>query len=276
MTFATFISSVTRRLPVLRRAFCGSSSTAEHWLAAFIGLAVLAAAGLPAVALPDGYHSFADQRGWHGLPYAMDVLTNLPFAIMGSFLLYAVARARGHSSRVQHSLAYLTGVGLLFTALGSTIYHLQPDAAGLALDRTGMALVFAGVLGLAAATRVGDRAGWLLACSVGILAPLAAAWDWHAGNMTPWAVLQGGGFMLLVGLATRPTKVGAVPIALWPVLGLYALAKGLEMADAPVLALTQGIISGHSAKHLVAALALWPITHAFFDMARRGQAEAST
>ena len=28
-------------------------------------------------------HDFADQRGWHGLPCALDVLSNLPFAVAG-------------------------------------------------------------------------------------------------------------------------------------------------------------------------------------------------
>lgn len=268
MTLAMLLSHF---LSAVRRALGGIPSAAELWLAAFVCIALLAAAVLPAVALPDGYHSFADQRAWHGLPYAMDVLTNLPFALVGALLLHATTQARSHAPRAQYVLACLVGAGLVLTALGSSIYHLQPDTAGLALDRTGMALVFAGVLGLAAAGRVSDRAGYLLAVGVGILAPLAAAWDWHNGNMTPWVVLQGGGLLLLVGLATRPLRHGAVPVALWPVLGMYVLAKGLEMADAPVLALTQGFISGHSAKHLVAALAVWPIAQAFFSMAPRGR-----
>ena len=30
-------------------------------------------------------HDFADQRGWHGLPCALDVLSNLPFAVAGAW-----------------------------------------------------------------------------------------------------------------------------------------------------------------------------------------------
>ncbi len=242
---------------------------AEWALAAFVLLALLAALGLPPVALPADYHAFADQRGWHGLPHAMDVLTNLPFALMGVFVLYAVGRARGLVSRVQSILAVITGVGMLATMVCSSIYHLHPHAAGLALDRMGMALAFAGVLGLAAASRVSDRAGWMLAWTVGLLAPLAAAWDWQTANMTPWVVLQGGGLVLLLAFAVRSPRQGGVRFALWSVLGWYALAKVLEMADAQVLAFTQGIISGHSAKHIVAALAVVPIALAFYRMVPR-------
>lgn len=248
-----------------------SPTAAECALAAFVLLALLAAAWLPPVMLPDGYHAFADQRGWLGLPHAMDVLTNLPFAIVGAFMFRAAWRARGHLSAVQRSLACLTGVGLLATSLCSSIYHLWPNASGLALDRLGMVLVFTGVLGLAAATRVSDRAGGLLAFGVGTLAPLAAMWDLLAMNMTPWVVLQGGGLVLLLAFTMHPVRPGAARIGLGAILGLYALAKLLELADAPVLALTQGFISGHSAKHLVAAVALWPLAMAFWRMAARGQ-----
>jgi len=249
-----------------------SPKAAEFALAAFVLLASLAAAWLPPVMLPEGYHAFADQRGWFGLPHAMDVLTNLPFAIVGAFMLRAAWRARGRLSVTERSLACLTSVGLLATSLCSSIYHLWPDAGGLALDRLGMVVVFTGVLGLAAASRVSDRAGWLLACGVGALAPLAAMWDLLTMNMTPWVVLQGGGLLLLLALSLCPVRAGAAHIALWPILGLYALAKMLELADAPVLALTQGLISGHSAKHLVAAAALWPMAMAFWRMVPRGQA----
>jgi hypothetical protein len=35
---------------------------------------------------------FADDRGWHGLPNAMDVLSNLPFVVIGFLGLYRLNR----------------------------------------------------------------------------------------------------------------------------------------------------------------------------------------
>jgi hypothetical protein len=46
------------------------------------GAVLLACLG-PVLMQPAHYHGFADQRGWFALPFAMDVLTNLPFAIGG-------------------------------------------------------------------------------------------------------------------------------------------------------------------------------------------------
>ena len=244
-------------------------SVAEYLLAAFVLLGWLVAALAPAVMLPESYHSFADQRAWLAVPNVIDVFTNLPFAAVGWYMLLASTRARGQLSPAHFFLGCVTGVGLMATMLCSSIYHLRPDAAGLALDRLGMSLAFAGVLGLAAANRISDRAGWWLACAVGLLAPWAAVWDWHTGNMTPWAVLQGGGLVLLLALAICPERPASMRIPLWSVLGFYAVAKILELADGPVLALTHGLISGHSAKHLVAALALWPVASSLQRFSRK-------
>jgi hypothetical protein len=124
-----------------------------------------------------------------------------------------------------------------------------------------MSLAFAGLLGLAAADRIGARAGLWLAAFVAVAAPVSALIAWK-GNMTPWAVLQGGGLALLLALALRRTMGGALGFSIVAVIAFYAVAKALEVADAPVFTLTHGFISGHSAKHLVAALAGWPVVYA--------------
>ncbi len=55
-------------------------------LAALLALGLLLHGPIPQWA---SYHQFADQRGWHGLPHAADVLSNLPFALIGLWALWA-------------------------------------------------------------------------------------------------------------------------------------------------------------------------------------------
>lgn len=260
MQAKTFTLSPPR--PLLRRC------TGAEWalLAAVAVLAVLAAV-LPPMTLPAGYHDFADQRTLLGLPYAMDVLTNLAFGLMGAWGLWAVWRARALPSDTvagaQRALAALFFAGLVLTTGSSGYYHFMgPHDAGLCIDRLGMAVAFGGVLGLAAADRVSVRAGRWLAVLVTVAACGAALWHWGTGNMTPWTVLQGGGLVLLALLALRRPLPGALGFSIAGLIAFYAVAKVLELADAPVFALTQHIISGHSAKHLVAALAAWPVIRA--------------
>ena len=168
----------------------------------------------------------------------------------------------------QRGLAGLLFIGLIATAFCSSGYHLDPHDAGLCIDRVGMSLAFAGLLGLAAADRISARAGVALAALVAVAAPATALVAWLGGNMTPWAVLQGGGLVLLAALALRRPQPRALGFSIIGVIAFYAVAKALELADAPVFALTQQLISGHSAKHLVAALAAWPVVRALQSLAR--------
>ena len=80
--------------------------------------------------------------------------------------------------------------------------------------------------------------------------------------------LLGGGLVLLAALALRRPQPRALGFSIIGVIAFYAVAKALELADAPVFALTQQLISGHSAKHLVAALAGWPVVRALQSLAR--------
>jgi hypothetical protein len=175
----------------------------ETGLVVALILAIALACLGPAVAQYPDYHAFADQRTLWGLPFAMDVLSNLPFALLGAWGLLRLrsvptplARRTGFVALVpcdaQRPLAQLFFGGLLLTALCSSYYHLQPDDVGLAIDRMGMLAAFAGLMGLAAADRISAWAGQWTAGAVLALGPVAVgAWA-ITGNLLPWSILQGG------------------------------------------------------------------------------------
>lgn len=233
---------------------------AESGLLAALLLAIATACLGPSVAQFDHYHAFADQRHLLGLPCALDVLSNLPFALLGGWgLLRLRASGSGQPTGIQRALATLFFAGLVLTAVCSAWYHLRPDDAGLAIDRLGMVSAFAGLLGLAAADRISARAGLWTAAAVMSLGPLSVvAWA-NSGNLLPWAVLQGGGMLLIVLLALRKPVAGGWGLPLAAVIAWYVLAKALELGDHQVFDLTHGLVSGHTLKHVAAAMAAWPV-----------------
>ena len=168
----------------------------ETGLLAALALAVVLARFGPAVAQYADYHAFADQRSLWGMPYAMDVLSNAPFALLGAWGLLRLrsvhtppARRNGFVALVpcdaQRPLAQLFFVGLLLTALCSSYYHLQPNDLGLTIDRTGMLAAFAGLMGLSAADRISARAGQWTAAAVLVLGPVALVVWAMTGNLLP-------------------------------------------------------------------------------------------
>ena len=228
-------------------------------LAVLLGLVAVGIFG-PHVAQPLHQHVFADQRMWAGIPFAMDVLSNLAFAAWGIAGLACVhGLVKRKPINTEHALTGLFFAGLVITAAASSWYHLQPDDAGLGIDRLGMVLAFAGLLGLAIASRVSHRAGVAVGAAVLMLGPLSI-WFWLAsGNVLPWLVIQLNGMALMLWMAVVKPLPGALPVCWGVVVAVYACAKLLELADHQIYELTGHLVSGHSLKHLIASLTAWPV-----------------
>jgi hypothetical protein len=209
------------------------------------------------------YHGFADQRNLFNLPFAADVLSNLPFAFVGAYGLVLIARTDySDDQKIQISLFCLSFLGLILTTAASSFYHFAPNNYGLSIDRLGMTSAFAGIIGLAIATQISDRAGLMGAFAILILAPLSIA-HWHqTDNLWLWSVIQGGGLLGLALLAFCPTAKKGIAIQLGWIVALYVLAKILEISDHQIYDWSQQTVSGHSLKHLVAAAAAWPLVKA--------------
>ncbi|MEF9964768.1 MAG: hypothetical protein RR749_01250 [Comamonas sp.] len=229
--------------------------------AAMLALACLG----PYVPQAAHYHDFADQRPLLGLVNAADVLSNLPFLLVGLWGLVATLRRPSAALRrlgVQPWLLLVFG-GLVVTSAGSSYYHLLPGDLRVFWDRMGMVPVFAGVLGLALQSLLNARAARLTALCVLLGGPLAL-WIWlQTGQLLAWAVLQGAGMVLLVVLALwQQRSPPAAAHIRWPlaaVVAWYALAKLFELGDTAIWAGSDHLVAGHALKHLAAALALVPL-----------------
>lgn len=245
-------------LPSISRRFAFALLPArEKYLGG--ALTILALIAFLTPALPaSAWHipHYVDSRSWLGVPNAGDVLSNLSFLAMG---VWGSERLRTrHDAPVGASWFF---VGLILTCLGSGFYHLDPDMPQrLVADRLGMAVAFAGFLGMAASERISVRAGEAVLVLMMVAGPLTA---WVAReNLTPWAVVQYGGMALAVGLALTRPRPGARGVPLGGVIFFYVLAKLFELGDVTVFEATGHLVSGHTLKHLSAALAAWPVIRA--------------
>jgi hypothetical protein len=230
------------------------------------GLAVVAAAGAllaPPIPQDPAYHRLADARRWLGIPNALNVLSNAGFVLVGALGLRFLADpgvARGTFREPGERWPYAVFfTGLLLTGLGSAYYHWEPGNPRLAWDRLPLAITLMGLLDAVIAERIGVRAALRL---LGPLVALAAASVGHwalteqrgAGDLRAYALVQ---FYPLVAI---PLMIWRLPArytgsaGLLAAAGAYALAKLPELADAWVFSATR-VVSGHTLKHLLAALA---------------------
>lgn len=223
-------------------------------------LAVLAALLLPAVPQPPEYHDFADRRAWWGIANFLDVVSNAGFFVVGVAGLVVVARPETVFERSVERWPYaIFFVGMVLTAAGSAYYHLAPDNERLFWDRLPMTVAFMSLIAAQLADRLAVRTG------VALLLPLlalgaASVLHWRAterlgwGNVLPYAILQGASVLLLLVLAAANPSRYTHGSDVYGVFGVYVLAKILELADRQAYDLGH-VVSGHTLKHVVAALA---------------------
>jgi len=221
---------------------------------------------LPPIAQPPQYHDFADQRPCGPLPNCLDTASNALFVLAGlsglSILLGVIRRRVFADPREAWPYA-LFFLAVILVGFASGYYHLAPDNAGLAWDRATIAFALMAWFAAIVGERVGLAAGlrllpFLVSGGLG-----SVAW-WY------WSETQGMGdlrpylFMQIVPILLIPLLVWLYPPRysdgrdILAVVGLYVLALVFDLSDRLVFAASNGWISGHTLKHIIAALAaLW-------------------
>lgn len=231
------------------------------YLLIFIALALAFIAALfPPIPQPLSYHNFADHRGWLGILNFGDVISNVPFAIVGVWgLVVLLTPSSVKFADPRERLLYLVMfAGLILTAFGSGYYHLAPDNARLVWDRIPIMIVFMALLSAVIADRMSVTAGLALfpllqAAGIGSVLLWRASELHGHGDLRFYAAVQVYSILVLLLILLLPAKyTRGYDFAI--VVGFYVLAKILEEADRQVFALGH-IVSGHTLKHLAAAMA---------------------
>jgi len=208
---------------------------------------------LPRILQNQSYHGFADARTVLGVPNFWNVVSNVPFFLVGAV---GLARCRRDAATT------ILFAGIFLTGFGSSYYHWSPDDYTLFWDRLPMALAFMALLASAIEERVSAKAGAILLwplLAIGVLSLLV--WRW-SGDLRLYGWVQ---FFPVVTLPAMflllPPKytgtgywiVGAI---------LYLLAKLFEYFDGQIYSLGH-VVSGHTLKHLAAAAACFAILRYF-------------
>lgn len=218
----------------------------------------------PRVPIGPHYHEFADGRTMLCIPNALDVLSNIPFCIVGVWgLIWLVGSGarRRFVDPVERIPWRIFFAGVALTGVGSYWYHLAPSNGRLPWDLLPMTCSFLSVVAATYMERIDVRAGlWALAPLV-LLGMASVVW---------WAVTTAHGngdykFYLMVQFFS--------PVALALMIGLfpprytgmrylviafccYVAAKLFETYDGEIFRVG-GVVSGHSLKHVTAAVSCY-------------------
>jgi len=203
------------------------------------------------------YHDFADQRMFFGIPHFSDVVSNLPFIIFGILGVFSLSFNKILCFRdvVERKAYWFFFIGSILVGLGSGYYHWNPDNATLVYDRWPMTLAFMSIFSAVLNERVSLRCAPLL----WFFLPLGcvSVFYWHVvGDLRFYYFVQFFPLACIVLMMSLFPSPYTKACYLWWSFASYAFAKVLEILDKPIFALTDGIVSGHTLKHLFAALSI--------------------
>jgi len=161
-----------------------------------------------------GYHDFADRRSFLGVANFWDVISNVPFLVVGIWGLFVVMSNKFQASPFARSESWpyiVFFLGLALTFLGSSYYHLQPTNFRLMWDRLPMTLGFMGILCGTIAERISLSAG------IRLLPPLVLLGLSSVGYLVldrnprtgRSATILSGSVRLTCGRTRRPSAVSA-------------------------------------------------------------------
>jgi len=222
---------------------------------AVAAVGVIGSLFVPRIPQDPAYHQFADNRTLLGIPNFWNVVTNIPFVLVGILGL----------ARVSKVVALRSGyliicIGIVLVAVGSSYYHYAPSTTSLVWDRLPMTIVFMALFSAIIEDRVSNRAGKIILWPL-IVVGAASVGYWHLselqgnGDLRPYGLVQFLPFVLipLILILFRSGKLCTA--FLWWTLVVYASSKITEYFDLGIF-VTTGMISGHSIKHLLASLAI--------------------
>jgi predicted membrane channel-forming protein YqfA (hemolysin III family) len=204
---------------------------------------------LPPISQNQAYHQFAPSRiEIAGIPNTLNVMTNIPFAIIGLAGLMYCRKVRQSFAPWSWRLFF---AGVALTSVGSGIYHWDPNDASLVWDRMPMTIAFTSVFVALLSEQIHPELDRVLLAPL-IIAGISSVLYWHYyGDLRAYGLVQ---FFPLVGL---PLAVLIMPDRydsgrwLFFALSFYVAAKIFEALDYETSNAVG--ISGHAIKHLLAA-----------------------
>lgn len=243
-------------MPVARRV----------WIIAAITMIVIGGTFfVPAIPQDSAYHLFADLRSCLGIPNFGNVASNVAFTLFGLMGLAIIYGKGAGKPRIAFADTLPFGVffaGVALIGAGSAYYHWTPNNETLFWDRLPMTIAFMALTAGIVADRVHRTAGLMILLPVLLIAGIA--------SLVYWAVTEaaGSGDLRWYGLV-QFLPIVLIPIICWlfpesrftkgryigAMIFFYALAKVFEHFDFQIYHLIGDLVSGHTLKHLTAAMA---------------------
>lgn len=234
-------------------------------LAAFAILAVSALFLLPPIEQNKNYHKFCDADTLFNIPNFWNVISNLPFLIIGLTGMYTTRRLS--ENKIQYMLFFL---GISLVSLGSGYYHLNPNNDTLVWDRLPMTISFMSLFSIIISEFIDLKTG-LKFLAPAILIGLLSVVYWVVYNdLKVYMLVQFYPVIaILVILIFFKSKYN-LTYGYWILLLAYIVAKFFEHFDCQTQSVLN-VLSGHTLKHLVISAGMIGLLYTYVKRTKNKQ-----
>lgn len=206
---------------------------------------------LPPMAQDQNYHNFADGRSIFTVPNMWNVLSNVPFVLVGVWGLFSCIKA-------PNEYFILFFIGFFLTGFGSAYYHWAPSNATLVWDRLPMTIAFMAFFSFILSVHINKNLGrYLLWPLLALGAFSIFYWDYteslNQGDLRLYVGIQFIPIILIPCVVKLFPSKNYAQKYLWILVLAYVAAKIFENFDAAIYQLIP--MSGHAIKHVVASFA---------------------
>ena len=206
---------------------------------------------MPVITQDPLYHLFVDTRSFGAIPNTQDVLSNIFFVLVGILGVKEVLNKKNH----QASSWIIFFLSIILVAPGSAYYHWSPNNFTLLWDRLPMSLGFMALFIILISEHINPKAEKYL--TLGLLLGISSVIVWIiTDDLRFYFWIQFSSFIIiplvLLFFSSRYSHKYLYGISLF----LYGLAKWSEVKDEAIFSLSHQFISGHTLKHLLAALGI--------------------
>ncbi|XP_072953860.1 uncharacterized protein [Typha angustifolia] len=231
----------------------------RKWIGAAAAIVIFVVLMIVTPAIPQSqeYHDFADQRElFFGIPNTLNVISNIPFLFVGIAGLVLCYRGNYFRLSLQGELWGWTCffIGVAAVAFGSSYYHLKPNDARLVWDRLPMTIAFTSIMAIFIIERIDENKGTASLIPLVMVGILSILYWRFFDDLRPYAIVQFVPCIVLPVMAIIiPPMYTHSSYWLWAA-GFYLLAKVEEAEDKLIYKWAHHIVSGHTLKHLCAAM----------------------
>lgn len=202
------------------------------------------------------YYSFSDTRPFFSIPNSANILSNLGFLLIGLLGLHYMRKDKKMlTSPYERGFLYLFFLGLCCISLGSSYFHYALTPLSLLSDRLPLALTFTALFSFLIIERINPSIGLIVGPFM-IIFGMGAAIYWYLTHDIRLYLLSQA-----ITLISVPLLCLLFPSShrkdryLLLAASLYLLALLFDYFDKEVFVLMDKMMSGHTIKHLLSAVA---------------------